>query len=161
MYEAYCASSDGKNFRGEPCPQWMDLPPAIHRHWGAAAELAKNLVSTSRRVERLRTDGVWVEINFDEVNTLDTIRMFEPDGSLVDGQASVRVEERHAQCIRVGDDAPKQHDQELREQMKYIEYQLQTLDMTGMTELQRADATRKMRHRHELLRLALDTQSQK
>lgn len=37
MYEAYTASSGGKNYRGEDCPEWDDLPPAIRTHWVAAA----------------------------------------------------------------------------------------------------------------------------
>ena len=37
LYEVYCASSGGKNFRGDPCPAWPDLPEAIRTHWGAVA----------------------------------------------------------------------------------------------------------------------------
>jgi hypothetical protein len=41
MYEAYTASSGGKNFRGDPCPAWPELPGAIHTHWQAVADLAR------------------------------------------------------------------------------------------------------------------------
>lgn len=41
LYEAYCASSSWKNFRGEPCPQWDDLTEAVRTHWAAVAEAAK------------------------------------------------------------------------------------------------------------------------
>lgn len=34
-YERYCANSGWKNFRGDPCPYWPDLPPAIQSHWCA------------------------------------------------------------------------------------------------------------------------------
>lgn len=34
-YERYCANSGWKNFRGEQCPYWPDLPPAIQSHWCA------------------------------------------------------------------------------------------------------------------------------
>jgi hypothetical protein len=37
LYLAYCASSDWKNFQGEPCPPWDDLPETVRTHWGAVA----------------------------------------------------------------------------------------------------------------------------
>ena len=37
MYLAYTASSGGKNYRGDPCPAWAELPEAIRGHWQAAA----------------------------------------------------------------------------------------------------------------------------
>lgn len=37
LYEKYCDSSGGLNFRGEPCPKWADLPSAIQSHWAAVA----------------------------------------------------------------------------------------------------------------------------
>jgi hypothetical protein len=37
LYATYCASSGGKNFRGEPCPAWADLPSEIRGHWAAVA----------------------------------------------------------------------------------------------------------------------------
>ena len=37
LYEKYCASSGGLNFRGEPCPVWGELPSAIQSHWAAVA----------------------------------------------------------------------------------------------------------------------------
>lgn len=38
LYSAYCESSGGKNFRGEPCPPWEQLPTAICLHWCATAD---------------------------------------------------------------------------------------------------------------------------
>lgn len=35
-YAAYGATTDYKNYRGEPMPQWDDLPTVIRRAWGAA-----------------------------------------------------------------------------------------------------------------------------
>ena len=35
-YEAYIAHSGGKNYRGDPCPAWDELPEAIRGHWEAA-----------------------------------------------------------------------------------------------------------------------------
>lgn len=40
FYDVYCKSSGGKNFRGDPCPAWADLPEAIQRHWTAVARAA-------------------------------------------------------------------------------------------------------------------------
>lgn len=35
-YMAYCENSGNKNFRGEECPKWEDLPKEIRSHWCAA-----------------------------------------------------------------------------------------------------------------------------
>lgn len=40
FYAVYCASSDGKNFRGDPCPAWADLPEAVRGHWAVVAHRA-------------------------------------------------------------------------------------------------------------------------
>ena len=40
FYDVYCQSSGGKNFRGDPCPAWADLPEAIQKHWTAVARAA-------------------------------------------------------------------------------------------------------------------------
>lgn len=40
LYAVYCESSGGKNFRGDPCPPWVDLPEAIRTHWTAVAKAA-------------------------------------------------------------------------------------------------------------------------
>lgn len=37
-YHAYGATTNHKNFRGEPMPAWPDLPGAIQLAWRAAAE---------------------------------------------------------------------------------------------------------------------------
>lgn len=41
FYRVYCDSSGGKNFRGDPCPAWADLPEAIQQHWTAVALAAR------------------------------------------------------------------------------------------------------------------------
>ena len=39
-YHAYGATTDFKNFRGEPMPAWADLPHTIQRAWCAAVTAA-------------------------------------------------------------------------------------------------------------------------
>lgn len=33
LYAVYCASSDGKNYQGLPCPAWDELTEAVRGHW--------------------------------------------------------------------------------------------------------------------------------
>lgn len=43
-YHAYGATTDYKNFRGEPMPEWKDLPDQIRAAWrSAAADIVFNL----------------------------------------------------------------------------------------------------------------------
>ncbi len=42
LYEAYIQNSDGLNFRGEPCPPWDLLTPAVRSHWCATALEARS-----------------------------------------------------------------------------------------------------------------------
>ncbi|HVK89498.1 MAG TPA: hypothetical protein VM513_35490 [Kofleriaceae bacterium] len=37
LYATYCASSDGKNYQGLPCPAWDALTPAVRGHWYTVA----------------------------------------------------------------------------------------------------------------------------
>lgn len=37
-YDAYGQATGGLNFRGEPMPEWADLPESIRRAWEAAAD---------------------------------------------------------------------------------------------------------------------------
>lgn len=37
FYATYCASSDGKNYQGLPCPAWDALTPAVRGHWYTVA----------------------------------------------------------------------------------------------------------------------------
>ncbi len=37
-YAAYADSAGGKNFRGEPMPEWLQLPEAIQNAWIAAVQ---------------------------------------------------------------------------------------------------------------------------
>lgn len=39
-YEAYGRVTEHKNFRGEPMPEFEDLPERIQQAWEAAAEAA-------------------------------------------------------------------------------------------------------------------------
>ncbi len=41
FYEAYIANSDGLNYRGDQCPPWDDLTPAVRSHWCAVAVVAE------------------------------------------------------------------------------------------------------------------------
>lgn len=163
LYETYCGSSDNKNFRGESCPTWTDLPAPIQKHWRATAAKATELVKTSRCVEK-KVDSAgfgrpWIEIDFDELQVGDTYRMFEPDGSLVDGQAECKVVLVLGPSIKSEPEDPDRHNKELRAQINYIEAQLRGLDYISHSDKQ--TATRKMRMRLELLRLALETESYK
>lgn len=40
-YRAYGETTDFKNFRGEPMPEWDDLPEKIRQAWTAAAGAVK------------------------------------------------------------------------------------------------------------------------
>lgn len=37
FYAVYCASSDGKNYQGLPCPEWDKLTDAVRGHWYTVA----------------------------------------------------------------------------------------------------------------------------
>jgi hypothetical protein len=37
IYAVYCASSDGKNYQGLPCPAWDALTDAVRGHWYTVA----------------------------------------------------------------------------------------------------------------------------
>lgn len=37
LYATYCASSDGKNYQGLPCPAWDALTEAVRGHWYTVA----------------------------------------------------------------------------------------------------------------------------
>jgi hypothetical protein len=43
FYAIYCASSGGKNFQGNPCPKWSDLPETVRGHWYTVALRAEQL----------------------------------------------------------------------------------------------------------------------
>lgn len=36
MYTAYCENAGNKNFQGNECPAWDQLPTEIRSHWCAA-----------------------------------------------------------------------------------------------------------------------------
>lgn len=37
LYATYCASSEGKNYQGLPCPAWDALTEAVRGHWYTVA----------------------------------------------------------------------------------------------------------------------------
>lgn len=37
FYAVYCASSEGKNYQGLPCPAWDALTEAVRGHWYVVA----------------------------------------------------------------------------------------------------------------------------
>ena len=41
LYATYCESSDNKNYRGDPCPEWEELPEGIRKHWTMVAKAAR------------------------------------------------------------------------------------------------------------------------
>lgn len=43
-YRAYGETTDFKNFRGDPMPEWADLPQKIQQAWVAAADAVKEEV---------------------------------------------------------------------------------------------------------------------
>lgn len=43
FYATYCASSDGKNYQGLPCPEWDKLTDAVRGHWYTVALRALQL----------------------------------------------------------------------------------------------------------------------
>ncbi|SOE25641.1 hypothetical protein [Streptomyces sp. OK228] len=60
-YAAYSVIVDGLNYRGEPMPEWDDLPVKIRAAWGNAAMGVRNraLMQASDKIrDRLIVDGV-------------------------------------------------------------------------------------------------------
>ena len=45
FYATYCASSDGKNYQGLPCPDWDNLTDAVRGHWYTVALRSCQLLS--------------------------------------------------------------------------------------------------------------------
>jgi len=48
LYDAYNAGGSdpayvNKNFRGDPCPAWADLPPNVREKWEAVAAKAATI----------------------------------------------------------------------------------------------------------------------
>jgi hypothetical protein len=41
-YKAYAESTEGKNFRGDPMPEWADLPQYTRNAWHAAVEQVRH-----------------------------------------------------------------------------------------------------------------------
>lgn len=156
MYEAYCDSSEWKTFHGEPCLRWLDLPTFIQKHWAAAAELAKGVVSTSRRVERLRADNTWDEVDFGDLVAGDMFRMFEPDGALTDHQAECKVVSVENPAIKTEPNTPLEHNTALRDVAEYLEETIRLIKNDPiLTDLAKERATRKMSLRKDLIRMVL------
>lgn len=58
FYAVYCASSGGKNFQGNPCPAWDDLPEAVRGHWSVVAHRAFEWVHDAVKVPAESLDGL-------------------------------------------------------------------------------------------------------
>jgi hypothetical protein len=54
LYATYCASSDGKNYQGLPCPAWDALTEAVRGHWYTVALRTFHL----GRADHIRADGM-------------------------------------------------------------------------------------------------------
>lgn len=50
-YAAYGQSTGGRNFRGDPMPEWDDLPEAIRTAWQAAAQNVVNTWATQEAAD--------------------------------------------------------------------------------------------------------------
>lgn len=48
FYSVYCASSDGKNYQGLPCPAWDALTEAVRGHWYTVALRSLELAARAR-----------------------------------------------------------------------------------------------------------------
>lgn len=48
LYAAYTANSDNLNYRGDQCPTWDGLTPAVRSHWCAVALCADSRLETPR-----------------------------------------------------------------------------------------------------------------
>jgi hypothetical protein len=75
FYAVYCASSGGKNFRGDPCPAWADLPEAVRGHWSVVAHRA---LEWSRDVA---VPGQSIAHLPDPAASLDTYRQYVGEAS--------------------------------------------------------------------------------
>lgn len=53
FYAIYCASSDGKNYQGLPCPAWDALTEAVRGHWYTVAKRSLQLGEGSTVVDSL------------------------------------------------------------------------------------------------------------
>jgi len=68
LYAVYCASSDGKNYQGNPCPAWDALPDAVRGHWCTVVRRTMQLDGVSPGAERetppndFTLDGAAVEV---------------------------------------------------------------------------------------------------
>ena len=47
-YAAYAEATDSKNYRGEPMPEWDELPVTIQNAWRLAAEAVRHRIAQSR-----------------------------------------------------------------------------------------------------------------
>ena len=53
-YTAYGATTGYKNFRGEPLPQWHDLPTTIQRAWMAAGQAVAEAMLHASQTPRVQ-----------------------------------------------------------------------------------------------------------
>ncbi len=53
LYRAYGESAEWKNYRGDPMPEWDELPDAIREHWSAVADCSSALARATETVDAL------------------------------------------------------------------------------------------------------------
>lgn len=81
FYATYCASSDGKNYQGLPCPAWGKLTDAVRGHWYTVA-------LRSLQLEAQITDG---EVRSDVGNEQSLLPTEYTIGHLPDQQHALDV----------------------------------------------------------------------
>lgn len=57
LYATYCASSDGKNYQGLPCPEWDALTEAVRGHWYTVALRVCEMATRANRDGALGKTG--------------------------------------------------------------------------------------------------------
>ena len=60
FYAIYCASSEGRNFEGKPCPRWGKLPEAIRTHWYTVALRSIQLQLADPEAEQLGNENTFL-----------------------------------------------------------------------------------------------------
>lgn len=102
-YNAYNAGGDpataNKNFRGEPCPEWDDLPQNIRDKWVAAVQpLSDSLdfvcAEATRHLGPLQAEGPRTSI------TLDELISFLNELIAIDADAVTALFEFRAKCSK-------------------------------------------------------------
>lgn len=80
FYERYCLNSDNLNFRGEQCPAWPDLTPAVRSHWCAVAEMALNQSNYVAAQAMSRTCELFARSRLEAMRTRPTMYATTAEG---------------------------------------------------------------------------------